>query len=302
MRHLGTLLWLWLVTGSPAAWAVSPWQAHSLSEAVAQGAWERSETLCREILEEKTLPANQQAAVQYNLAVSYQQQKKFDQARPLFESLAEQSDDSDLQAKASYNLGCVLFAQDQLEPARKAFEKSLLLQPEDDDARYNIEVILRKQKQQDPQQSKKPPQDQDNQQDENQDKNQDKNQGKKPETKPNQDGEPPPGGGQNPDSQPSPGATPPAGQKPAEGKNDPSRSGPTPSPAKPESGDRGAPGRKPGQASPAEAAQANAEQKKAAQEAQERARLLEYFRQQERDGRPPLRGPAVPPPPGGKTW
>ncbi|MBZ0278223.1 MAG: tetratricopeptide repeat protein, partial [Anaerolineae bacterium] len=52
--------------------------------------------------------------------------------------------DEPLQAQAYYNLGNVYYALGQFEEAVSAYQQTLLLHPDDADARYNLELALRR--------------------------------------------------------------------------------------------------------------------------------------------------------------
>lgn len=293
MRRRCTALLLGLALSAPA-WAVTPWQAQELTDAIAAGTWEQSEKLCREVLP-KTPDTQEALAVKYNLGLSLLQQKKNEEAVSLFETVAKDAADKSLRAKASYNLGNTLFAMDKMDEAQKAFEESLLLDSNDDDARYNIEVILRKKKQDE---QNKQQQNQDKK-DQNKDENQDKDdqnkdqQSKNDENKDqNKDGKP----DQNKDGKPD-----------EQQKGEPKKDGQGQQPPEDQRQGDAQNGKEQGGKDKGEQREGDtamsAAEKKAAEEAQERARLLEYFRQQERDNQPRRVGvQATSPPPGGKTW
>lgn len=50
--------------------------------------------------------------------------------------------DDDLAAKAYYNMGNIFFEFNRCNEAFEAYQQALLLRPDDDDARYNLEVAL----------------------------------------------------------------------------------------------------------------------------------------------------------------
>ena len=283
---------------SAPTFAVTPWDASALADSLAAGTWQQSEKLCREVLP-KTTDSQEALAVKYNLGLSLLFQKKNDEAKNLFEAVAKDAREKELRAKASYNLGNTLFAMNKLDDAQKAFEKSLLMDSDDDDARYNIEVILRKKKQDE---------DKKNQQQKNQDqqdKNQDKDQKDKQQSKNDQQDK----DGQKKDGQQ---------DKDKDGKSDESKKGEQKDgeqkggqgqqskdqqKGSPKSGKDAQAGKDKGKEHDAQAAAMSEAQKKAAEDAQEKARLLEFFRQQERDNQPRRVGvQSVTPPPGGKTW
>ena len=100
-----------------------------------------------------------------NLGDALYRQKKYAEARKEFEQ-AGGSETAELQAQSAYNVGNTYFkealqTQDQnqglelLKQAVASFRKTLELKPDDEDAKYNLEVVRRhldvKQKQQQPQ-------------------------------------------------------------------------------------------------------------------------------------------------------
>jgi tetratricopeptide (TPR) repeat protein len=56
---------------------------------------------------------------------------------------ATRSDDPQLEALAHYNLGNTLYRLDRLDEAVDAYKRALRLDPDNDDARYNLELIQR---------------------------------------------------------------------------------------------------------------------------------------------------------------
>ena len=109
MRKLTSLtLLLSFVLAGPCL-AVTPWEAHNLSQSVAAGTWSQSETLFRDLLAKNTDPKDD-LTLKYDLGLSLLHQKKHEEAQQLFETVVKDSDDVSLKAKASYNLGNTLFA------------------------------------------------------------------------------------------------------------------------------------------------------------------------------------------------
>lgn len=261
MRTRLLLILVMILTAAQGALAIPPWDAGAIMKAAEEANWAKTESILRKLRAQK-LPSQQQSQVDYNLGLSLYNQEKYQDALPLFQSAAKVQDNRALKAKALYNQGNSYFKLEKLEEAKKAYQQALLSNPDDDDARHNIEVILEKQKQQQQQdknkeQQQNKDQNQNKDQDQDQDKNQDKDQNKGKDQKKNQQEKQ----NQKDDQQKS---------QPKEQKN--------------------------GQPEMTEA------EKKKAREAAERQRLLEYFRQQEKDGRPPVRVRAQAPPVEGKTW
>ena len=265
MRSQLFLVLLTLLLACPGQ-AISPWEAGSITDAVSSGSWEASEKLFRQV-KNGALPPEQMPEVDYNLGVSLYEQKKYEEALPLFETAAKVEKNDELKAKALYNKGNTLFRLERLEEAKKAFQDALLGNPEDDDARYNIEVILDKQEQEKNKQEQEDEQDPEKDQ---KDQNQDQKQSDQ---------------SQDQDSEKSE-------QEDKQGEQDQSE----------QEQEQGKEEQQDGQGQENQEQEMTEAEKKAAQEAAEQARLLDYFRQQERDGRPATRMRAQAPPVRGKTW
>lgn len=77
----------------------------------------------------------------YNAASAYLQLDDLEQAQFALEQALKSSDES-LQARAFYNLGNVYFVAERYRDAIRMYQQALLLEPDDEDARYNLEVAL----------------------------------------------------------------------------------------------------------------------------------------------------------------
>lgn len=112
----------------------------------------------------------------YNMGRAYYKQKEYEQADKQF-SEAATSSDKKLRSQALYNMGNSLFQQKKLGESVQAYTEALKDNPDDLDAKYNIELVRRiikenaKNQKQDPQQQQQK-NDQKNQDKENQDKKQ----------------------------------------------------------------------------------------------------------------------------------
>ena len=112
-------------------------------------------------------------AANYNLASNLYRQKDMEQAKTTLERIGEIAPAMEQAADYYYNLGDVAIAQQDWQGAVDAFEKSLLRNPGDMDAKENY--IYAKQMLQNQQQQNQDQQNQD-QNDQNNDQNQDQNQ------------------------------------------------------------------------------------------------------------------------------
>lgn len=90
----------------------------------------------------------------YNAGVAAVQQGKYEVAMDLFETIVK-SGDPRLRADALYNLGNAALAQGRYQEAIAAYEKSLRQQPNQPDAKKNLQIAKRKQ--QEPPESTPPP-------------------------------------------------------------------------------------------------------------------------------------------------
>jgi Ca-activated chloride channel family protein len=87
-------------------------------------------------------------------------------AAAAFYSVLKRTEDHDIRFRTAYNLGNTAFAQGDFQKAVEYFKQAILLQPENEDARYNLELALRerqKQKEQQEQQKEGDHQDDSNQ-------------------------------------------------------------------------------------------------------------------------------------------
>ena len=109
-------------------------------------------------------------AANYNLACDLYRQEQYDEAGNYMKKIADQAAASARESDYYYNLGDIALAKQDYKGAVDAFEKSLLLNPGDLDAKENYvyaKMMLQNQQNQ---------QNQDNQDNQNQDQNQDQKQ------------------------------------------------------------------------------------------------------------------------------
>jgi Ca-activated chloride channel homolog len=88
------------------------------------------------------------AVAQFNSGNAKQQLKKYEEAGKDYEAAASGTNDPLLKSQAFYNLGLSFVKQKKLNEAIDAFKKSLRLNPEDNEARQNLQKALKEQKQQ----------------------------------------------------------------------------------------------------------------------------------------------------------
>lgn len=107
-----------------------------------QSQFEEAEKQYRKALEYN--PKHEKA--KYNLANALQKQKKFAEAVLLLQELGATTKDKSLQSAAYYNQGVAQSKVKSLELSIESYKKSLRLNPNDKEARENLEKALLEQK------------------------------------------------------------------------------------------------------------------------------------------------------------
>lgn len=120
-------------------------------------------------LYKKSLDKKYNDKAQFNLGDSYYQQKKYEEAASSFKSVTDRNVTQQMEADAYYNLGNSMMEQQKYDEAFKAYKNCIKLNPEDEDARYNLEYARLKMIQQQQQQQN---QNQDQQKQDKQDQQQ----------------------------------------------------------------------------------------------------------------------------------
>ncbi|MEQ8173214.1 MAG: tetratricopeptide repeat protein, partial [Candidatus Eremiobacterota bacterium] len=120
----------------------------------------------------------------YNMGNALYQKKEYDKSIELYKKSSDNAD-KDLMENSLYNTGNSCFRMNKFEEAIKYYINALKLNPDDMDAKYNLEMARKKMKEnQDKQNQDKQNQDKQNQDKQNQDK---QNQDKQNQDKQNQD-------------------------------------------------------------------------------------------------------------------
>ena len=89
----------------------------------------------------------------YNLANALQKQNKFDEAAKILEELGNSSKDNAVKSAARYNQGVAYTKMKNLDASIESYKKALRLNPEDKEARENLQKALLQKKKQDQQSS-----------------------------------------------------------------------------------------------------------------------------------------------------
>ncbi|MFN8610314.1 MAG: tetratricopeptide repeat protein [Vulcanimicrobiota bacterium] len=146
MKRLFLLL---LLLCSQPVWAHLPLKMWQAERKAAEGKWAEAAALYREALKEQ--PKNAEAT--YNLALCLYRQGQFAKAEEQFKKALEYAPPGQLKGQAAYNLGNAQFRQKdeggkpedrekRLKEALESYKTSLRWNEDDDDARYNIQVVL----------------------------------------------------------------------------------------------------------------------------------------------------------------
>ncbi len=130
----------------------------------------------------ETNPSSNNAA--FNLGASRYVQENFEEAAKDFDKAASMSIKTEKEAEALYNLGNSLMSLEKYQESIEAYKQVLRLQPENENARYNLAYAQWKLKEQQDQQQE---QNQDQQQDQNQDQQQEQQEQNQDQQEQNQD-------------------------------------------------------------------------------------------------------------------
>jgi Ca-activated chloride channel family protein len=157
------------------------YKQHKAMQAYATGSPEQASDFFSEQLIAD--PTNEE--LNFNAGVVQYRQKKYEQARDSFVR-ATKSPKSAVQEQAHFNLGNTHVALEQLEEAIKDYEKVLTLNPKNERARHNLELVkemLRKKQEQQKQEQQKKQQDQEQQEQQQKQEKQDKSQSQQEKNK-----------------------------------------------------------------------------------------------------------------------
>ena len=122
-----------------------------------------------------TSPQNQTIA-DFNAADAAYKQEKFTEAQSQFLNIAKSASSDKIKAKAYHNLGNTFLKSKDLENSIKAYQNSLILNPEDEDTRYNLSYAVQQLKQQQQQQEQQEQNKDDKKEEEKEDEKKDQEQ------------------------------------------------------------------------------------------------------------------------------
>lgn len=114
----------------------------------------------------------------FNLGDSYFREERYEEAAEKFQESVDLAVNPELKSKAYHNLGNSQLQSGKLKESIESYKQALRLNPQDNDARYNLAFAMKKLKEQEQQQQ---------QQDQNKDQNKDQEDKKDQEEQQNQD-------------------------------------------------------------------------------------------------------------------
>jgi len=129
----------------------------------------------------------------FNLGDAMYQQKNYKESGKIYNDLAQRKLDPNSKSGVYYNLGNSLMSEKKYQDAIEAYKNSLRLNPDDEDAKYNLEYARKKLRDQQQQQKQNKDQNKDKDKNKNKDKNKqdqqnkDKNKNDKQKDKDKQD-------------------------------------------------------------------------------------------------------------------
>jgi tetratricopeptide (TPR) repeat protein len=127
--------------------------------------------------------------VRFNIGDALYKKRKYEEALQAYQKTLQKSDEVQLQAQSYYNMGNTLFRLNKWPESLLAYQQALKLNPNDKDAKYNLEYVRAKIKEN----AQKQPQDQKQQQQQNQqDQTQQKQQPQNDQQQQNQQDQPRP--------------------------------------------------------------------------------------------------------------
>lgn len=85
--------------------------------------------------------------IDYNIANTLYEKRNYEEAIKLYDKVTKNARDPDLLEQAYYNLGNALFRVNKLPESILAYKEALKLNPDDEDAKYNLEYVRARLKQ-----------------------------------------------------------------------------------------------------------------------------------------------------------
>ena len=113
--------------------------AEDPDELYRQGHFEEAESIYAEL----DMDQPKDIRFRYNRGCAAFQNSNFEGAAAAFKSVLRRSEDNETRFKASYNLASTAFKQGDLQSALLHYKQAILIDPENEDVRYNLELTLR---------------------------------------------------------------------------------------------------------------------------------------------------------------
>lgn len=143
--------------------------ARKANEAFRNGDYETAVQLYRSAISQQP----DDARLYYNLGTALSKLGRGEEAMEAYAQFRDRTDDPRERAMADYNAGTMLSENEMYEEAAQFFRNALIQNPDDDDARHNYEMALRRQQQQEQEQQQQEQDQQDGEGDQDQDQQQD---------------------------------------------------------------------------------------------------------------------------------
>ncbi len=167
MKNFWNILLLCIMSAAKLQAQESSAQEQEMERAIQRGnelykqqQYQQAEAAYDEVL--KKDPNNSTA--KYNRALALQKQGKPEDAIKVFNDVAFKTDDRQLKSKAYYNKGAILSGQKNLEESIEAYKDALRQNPDDKEARENLQKALLELKKKTPKKDDKQKKQQQNQQ------------------------------------------------------------------------------------------------------------------------------------------
>ena len=122
----------------------------------------------------------------YNLGNAVLKQQRFDEAIQNYQQALGKTADKTIQSKIHYNIGNSYFEGKQYQESINSYKRALKLNPNDEDAKYNLSYAARMMKEQQKQQQQQQKNDKNKKQDKKEQQKQDQQQQKKDQQKQDQ--------------------------------------------------------------------------------------------------------------------
>ncbi len=140
----GFLKHLFLLLALPAAAQLGEDAVSKGNNFYRQGQFDLAERQYKEALQEN----EGDVIARYNLGNALYKQKKYKEAADVMGALADNASDRNIKSAAYYNKGVVHTKEKDLQKSIDAYKAALRLDPDDRQARENLQLALREQKQQ----------------------------------------------------------------------------------------------------------------------------------------------------------